>query len=171
MDTYRDIHTLPIFLLFWNLAALWYERGPIKNLHSLLPSETRNRLINLLRERARPGLWNEEKRAILALAGLIYFLNPQEEAKLQKVLRGRVKGLNYLHDEAMQQTFVPAFFTLIGMSLLRKAEINFTPSSCKQVLEMAANYEDQGLSIDMLCSEVRRFDMLYSEVRRFETPI
>ncbi len=57
----------------------------------------------------------------------------------------------------MQLTFVPAFFTLYGMSILRKASINFSPLICKQLLEMAADYDEVGPAIDMLCDKIDEF--------------
>ncbi|MFC1502584.1 hypothetical protein ACFL6A_04165, partial [bacterium] len=157
MDIYRKIDTLPLFLFYWNLVALWYERMSKMDLNFLLTQQTKKCLIKTLEERIRPKLPNKEKRAILALAGLTVFLHPEERSKIQGILRGNVPGLDYLIEEAMNETFVPAFFTLSGMSLLRKASINFSPLICKQLLEMAAEYEEVGPAIDMLCDKVHEF--------------
>ena len=105
----------------------------------------------------RPKLPNKEKREILALAGLFVFLHPEEKSKIQGILRGNVPGLDYLLEEAMQLTFVPAFFMLYGMSILRKVSINFSPLICQQLVEMAADYEEIGPAIEMLLAKVREF--------------
>lgn len=149
---------MPLFLLLWNLAALWFERGPDRDFHNLLPQAIIKRLIDSVYERSKKRLSKAEKRALLALAGLVDLLAPKEKETLRSALRGRVIGLRWLHEEALGETFVPAFFTLRGMSLLRKTSINFSLPVCRRLLEMATDYEDVGPAIERLCEEIRGFE-------------
>jgi hypothetical protein len=70
----KDIDTLPLFLLLWNVAALCYERVANRSFHGALPDSLGETLLAVLRERVRPKGANEQKLAQLTLAGLLRFL-------------------------------------------------------------------------------------------------
>jgi hypothetical protein len=49
-----DIHTPPLFLLVWNMAALRYERGADRAFQGILPDALVEILLTVLRERVHP---------------------------------------------------------------------------------------------------------------------
>jgi hypothetical protein len=135
-----DIHTPPLFLLVWNMAALRYERGADRSFQGILPDALVEILLTVLRERVHPKGPNEEKLAQLALAGLLGFLLPRLTKELRRIL-GPLAGMTqWLSQEALKQTFVPALFALEGIALLRPGEPVFKPLVCVGLLQKSKAY-------------------------------
>lgn len=130
-----EIHTLPLFLLVWNMAALRYERGADRSFHGTLPNALVETSLTALRERVRPKGANKEKLAQLALAGLFAFLVPRRTEALRRILAPLANITRWLYEEAVKQTFVPALFALEGIDLLRRREPVFTPPVCGELLK------------------------------------
>jgi hypothetical protein len=158
-SVYEKLDTLPLFLHLWNLAALWYERGPNppNPLGDLLPSNTRDLLITDLDKRARKRLSKEERLNLLALTGLLSCLMPERLKGIQKTLRRLNVGPYWFRQVAAEQTFVPAFFAVKGLSLLWPMPASYTPLIRLRLLTGAQDYEDRGAAIESLCDEVRHF--------------
>lgn len=152
----KKLPTFPLFSYLWNLGALWYEHGPKppNPLTKLLSSDTIERLIADLDRRVSEARQNEERLFILELAGLLDYLQPERRGDLIKLLGGRIRGLQYRREDALQQSFVPAFFALTGMSLLCPARANFTPDNCQLLLTAAEEYEERGPAINFLCEQI-----------------
>jgi hypothetical protein len=155
-----DTHTLPLFLLLWNMAAVRYERGADRSFDGTLPDTLIETLLDVLRGRVRPKGPNKEKLAQLALAGLLGFLAPSLCPKLQHILAPLTKSARWLHQQALELTFVPALFVLEGIMLLHLSEAVFTPFLCLGLLGKSEEYEDVGAAIEHLRERVRRYNKL-----------
>jgi hypothetical protein len=155
-----DIHTPPLFLLVWNMAALRYERGADRSFQGILPDALVEILLTVLRERVHPKGPNEEKLAQLALAGLLGFLLPRLTKELRRIL-GPLAGMTqWLSQEALKQTFVPALFALEGIALLRLGEPVFKPLVCVGLLQKSKAYEEVGPAIEHLRARVKGYGNL-----------
>ena len=151
-----DIHTLPLFRLVWNMAALRYERGADRSFCGTLPDTLVETLLAVLRERVRPKGANEEKLAHLGLAGLLRFLVPQLGNELRRILAPLATITHWLYQEALEQTFVLALFALEGIVLLRPGEPVFKPLVCAGLLQKSKAYEEVGPAIEHLRERVKR---------------
>ena len=152
----KELPTLLLFLYLWNLGALWYERGPKppNPFAKLFNSDISQRLITDLDRRVSKAKQNEERLFILELAGLLGYLQPERRGDLMSLLWGCIRRLQYLREDALQQSFVLAFFALAGISLLSPTHVNFTPENCQHLLTAVAEYEERGPTIDFLCEQI-----------------
>ena len=150
-------HTLPLFLLLWNIAALRYERGPIRRFDQTLPKGMPQTLMELLRERVQPKGPNKEKLAQLSLAALLHLLDPSLGGGLRRLLEPIKGATRWLEQEAMNEQvgFVPAFFALEGIALLRlhSAPV-FTPVVRSGLLSKCEAYEEIGPAIEFLRNRI-----------------
>ena len=151
-----DIHTLPLFRLVWNMAALGYERGASRSFHGTLPDTLVETLLAVLRERVRPKGPNDEKLAQLALAGLLGFLVPRLGNKLRRILVPLASITRWLYQEALEQTFLPTLFALEGIALLGPGEPVFKPLVCIGLLQKSKADEEVGPVIEHLRERVKR---------------
>ncbi|MGQ0571664.1 MAG: hypothetical protein ACT4P5_19345 [Armatimonadota bacterium] len=152
----KDIDTLPLFLLLWNMAALRYERAADRSFHGTLPANPIEILLTVLRERVRPKGPNDEKLAQLALAGLLRFLLPQFGNELRGILAPLTTSTRWLYNEALEQTFLPVLFALEGIALLQPGEPVLTPQVCLGLRWKFKAYEEVGPAIEHLCERVKR---------------
>jgi hypothetical protein len=155
-----EIHTLPLFLLLWNVAALRYERGPTRSFDRTLPQGMSQTLLELLRERVQPKAPNKEKLAQLSFAALLHLLDPDLGDQLRRLLEP-IKGATWwLGQEAMKEQvgFVPAFFALEGIALLRPGVAVFTPTIRSGLLSKCEAYEEIGAAIEYLRDRIRQAD-------------
>jgi len=152
----KDIDTLPLFLLLWNMAALRYERAADRSFHSTLPANLIEILLTVLRERVRPKGPNNEKLAQLALAGLLRFLLPRFGNELRGILAPLATSTRWLYNEALEQTFLPALFALEGIALFRPNEPVLTPLVSVGLLAKSKQYEEAGPAIEDLRERVKR---------------
>ena len=153
-----EMHTLPLFLLFWNLVALEYERGLEQRFDNLLVANMQIMLMEVLRERVKPRGANSEKNAQLALAGLLLLLNASLRDKLGSILAPISGAIEWLQREALddQMGFIPALFTLNGISLLKPPEAVFAKSTCAVLVAKAGDYADIGSAVEHLLERLRR---------------
>ncbi len=149
-----DIHTPPLFLFVWNMAALRYERGADRSFQGTLPDALIKILLAVLRERVRPKGANEEKLAQLALGGLLKFLLPRLGNELRGIL-APLATITRLYKEALEHTFVLALFALEGIALFRPDEPVLTPLVSVGLLAKSKQYEEIGPAIDHLCERVK----------------
>jgi hypothetical protein len=151
-----EIHTLRLFLLLWNLAALRFERGPTRRFDGAFPKALSVTLTDLLRERVRAKGPNKEKLAQLSLAALLRLLDPSLAGPLSRLLEP-IKGATWwLGQEAMgeQVGFVPALFALEGIALLRPNVQVFTPMVRAGLLSKCEAYGEIGPAIEFLRKRV-----------------
>jgi len=130
----EGIHTLPLFGLVWSMAELFYERAIERSFSGAFPQTTRKTLLAVLADRISPKGPNQEKVAQFALAGLLAFLYPQYKLRLIKLLAPLKGAVRWLGDMALQESFVPAVFTLEGISLQALRASVFTPWVCSMLL-------------------------------------
>ena len=147
---------ITVVSLSLELGCPWYERGPKppNRLARLLTPDIFEQLIADLDRRVGKAKQNQERLFVLELAGLLVYLRPKRRGNLANLLRGRICGLQYLRRNALQQSFIQAFFALTGMSLLCPARANFTPENCQRLLDAAAEYEERGPAIEFLCEQI-----------------
>lgn len=155
-----DIHTLPLFRLVWNMAALGYERGADRSFCGTLPDTLVETLLAVLRKRVRLKGANEEKLAQLALAGLLSFLVPQLGNELRRILAPLATITRWLYQDALEQTFLPALFALEGIALLRPDEPVFKPLLCVGLLQKSKADEEVGPAIEHMRERLKRYDNL-----------
>ena len=140
-----DMHTLPLFLLVWNMAALGYERGLERSFAGTFPHAVQELLLAVLAERVHPKGPNPEKLwEQLALAGLLAFVFPEHRTRLVELLVPLRGAVRRQAKPAMKQSFVPAVFALEGIALQGVAEDVFTPAICAELLRKFEDYEDVG---------------------------
>jgi hypothetical protein len=145
-----DIETLPLFLLIWNMAALFYERGSEGNFTGAVPPALQEVLLGALMGRVRTKGSNKEKLSQLSLAGLIAFIYPQHKMRLVKMLIPIKGAIPWLSEYATKNTFVPSLFALEGIGLLSTVVYTFTPQVCGELLRKSEDYEDVGPAIEYL---------------------
>jgi len=145
-----EIHTFPLFLLVWNMAALCYERGPKQKFAETLPLTAQELLLEILSHRIKPKESNQEKLAHFTLAGLLAFLFPHHKRRLVNLLAPLKGAVRWLTPLAMDQSFVPAVFALEGVALLTGREEIFTSAVCEKLLPKFEEYEDVGLALENL---------------------
>jgi hypothetical protein len=153
------IHTLPLFLLVWNMVALSQERDPERNCEEALPRDMQQLLIRVLAGRVNPKRPNQEKLAQFALAGLISFLFPEHKTQLAMLVAPLSGAARRLLTLAMEQTFVPAFFGLEGIALQTWREQVFSPANRAELLKKLEEYEDVGPALQRLRLHVSRTNM------------
>ncbi len=151
-------HTRPMCFFWWDLFALWFERGHelARRFGDLETPTVWTHLIDLVKQRAEERMSNEKKLDLLAFAGVLAFLLPELRPAVRAAVVGRVRGVRYLQKAAEALTFVPAFFALHGLSLLCPPAANFTSARCARLLQSASEYEARGPAIDYLCADVRK---------------
>ncbi|MFH1719613.1 MAG: hypothetical protein ABIF19_19860 [Planctomycetota bacterium] len=157
-DVCADTHTLPLFLLIWNMVALHYERVANHSFDGALPNKLVETLLDLLEQRVRSKGPNKEKIAQLALAGLLGFLLPSVTAKLRNIIKPLSDATPWLEKEIIkdQTGFVPALFALEAIALHKQSEAVFKPLVCAKVLLKLEKYEDIGPAIEHLRERVKR---------------
>jgi hypothetical protein len=160
-----EMHTLPLFLLLWNMATLHYERRANRAFDGTLPDALVEILGSVLRGRVQAKGPNQEKLAQLALSGLLGFLAPRHSRELRRTLTSLAKSTQWLRPLALEQTFVPALFALEGLALLYPEENVFIPLVCRKLLAKSEEYEEVGPAIEHLRERVRRYGK-QSEVAR-----
>jgi hypothetical protein len=150
------IHTSPLFVLIWNMAALCYERGPERRFEATFHDGLQELLVGDLTVRVHSNRPNPEKLAQLALGGLLAFLFPQNKERVVKVL-APLKGANRrLEELALKQTFVPAYFALQGIAIQTKRSKVFTPATCAALLKKFEEYDNVGPALETLRLRVSR---------------
>ncbi|HBB15631.1 MAG TPA: hypothetical protein DCZ97_01025 [Syntrophus sp. (in: bacteria)] len=157
-DVCAETHTLPLFLLIWNMVALHYERVTNHSFDGALPNKLVETLLDQLEQRVRSKGPNKEKIAQLALAGLLGFLLPSVTAKLRNIIKPFSGTTPWLEEEINkdQVGFVPALFALEGIALLKQSDAVFKPLVCAKILLKLGKYEDIGPAIEHLRERVKR---------------
>lgn len=155
-ETCSEMHTLPLFLLLWNMSALRFERAT-QSFHGAFGSTLYANVVEVLRERVTGRKSNSEKVAQFALAGLLHLSMPSQRAQLHRLLGPLARSGKWLQNDVMNTTFVPALFALEGMALLIPAPAVFSPDVCRSLLEKSTHYEHIGPSIEALRSRVQRY--------------
>jgi hypothetical protein len=118
----KQTHTLPLFLLAWNLAAVRIQHADGQGFRDALPMGLVETLFGQLQTRVRPKNAKKEKLAQYALAGLLWLAEPEHRdgiANLLLPLKGDVPRLTQeaLGDEKVG--FVTAGCAFEGIALLR----------------------------------------------------
>jgi hypothetical protein len=156
LRVYSETESRHLFLLIWNLASLWYERLNDHSFTDTLPKPIVKRLTKTVLGRSKRCRSPSEKSSLFALAATIDLIAPDARARLCEGLRGRVRGLQWVREEANQLTFVPAYFALRGLSLIDTSRRKTLPLECLSLLRKAEDYEERGPAIDCLCEKIRR---------------
>jgi hypothetical protein len=155
-DACANTRTLPLFLLLWNLAAVRYERGENRSFDQMFPDAFIETLLEVLKERVQATGDNSEKVAQLALGGLLVFLVATLRKRILRILAPLAKSASWLKQEALERTFVPAFFALEGVALLTTSASVFTPQVCFGLLWKSGDYGDVGPAIEHLRKRLKR---------------
>jgi hypothetical protein len=153
----EDIHTRPLYLFAWNLTALWRERGPTQSLKGAPSSRIGTVLRLVLQERVNSRGSNTAIIDQLSLAGFIVFSHPENTYAVTRIVESLTPSLAYVYQEVMELTFIPMFFALQGIALLRPFSGVFQPRICDHLLSRAAEYESAGPAIEDLCSTIREY--------------
>jgi hypothetical protein len=154
-EVWANMHTLPVFLLVWSLAALRYERGAERSFDGTLPDTQIEILLDLLKERVDAKAENSERLAQLSLAGLLGFLVPAVRKRLRGILAPLIRSAPWLKQKAVELTFVPALFALEGLALLSPNGDVFTRQVCFGLLWKSSEYETVGPAIEYLRERVK----------------
>jgi hypothetical protein len=153
-----EIHTLPLFLLLWNLVALAYERGKTRCFDGALPKAVLQTVMDLLRERVKPRAPNKEKLAQLSLGSMVLLVDPGLGRQLAQTLEPIDGATPWLAKEALapQVGFVPALFTFEGIALLQPRAAVFTPMVRAALLAKSREYDEIGPAIERLRAGLER---------------
>jgi hypothetical protein len=145
-------------LFFWNLFALWFERGRAvaPSFGELQTEQTWQRFVGVVEKRQNWRGNNTQKLDTLMLAGALAFLLPDLRPRLVALVPGKITGIAHLAAIAERDlTFVPAFLSLHGMALSASPRGIFTPERVALLLEKAAEYDERGLALDYACETLR----------------
>jgi hypothetical protein len=149
-EAFESMHTLPMFLLVWSLAALHYERGVERTFEGTLPDPQVGIVLDLLKARVGAKAESRERVAQLSLAGLMGLLVPATRKRLSRILALLTRSAPWLKQEAMELTFVPALFALEGLRLLSPSGDVFTQQLRLGLLWKCKEYEAIGPAIEYL---------------------
>jgi hypothetical protein len=155
-EVFANTHTLYLFLVLWEIAALRYERGEGRSFDGTLPDTLIEILLEVMKERVAAKGENSDRVAQLALAGLLGFLTPTLGKRLRRILVPLTKSAQWLKQEALKWTFVPALFALQSLALLCPNADVFTPQVRFGLLWKSEQYEDVGPAIEHLRQRVER---------------
>jgi hypothetical protein len=146
------IHTLPLFLLLWNLASLRYERGTERSFSGVLPDDLAQTVLAILEDRVKPKGANPEKVAQFSLAGLLSIVDPSWCKRLALRLQPLAGATRWLSHEALSSDagFVPAMCALEGIALLQPRGSVFNPMARTVLESKYQGYEDKGLAVAYL---------------------
>ena len=154
-EVWANMHTLPLFLLVWELASLRYERGEGRTFGGTLPDTQIEVLVDLMKQRVSAKGENSEKVAQLSLAGLLDFLAPTVRRSVRRILAPLTKSAPWLKQEALELTFVPALFALQGLAILIPNGDVFTNQVCFGLLWKSKEYENVGPAVEYLRERVK----------------
>lgn len=149
-------HTLPLFLLVWNLSALWREKGPRRSFEGAFPQQVLDYLCETLRLRIRKGGSRDEELALLALAGLVSYLDEVRSESVSCALQPLKAAAPQLLNDALDWTFVPAFFALKGIALLGPVGQALAPDVRAKIVSKAGEYEHVGPAVAELRDQLVR---------------
>ena len=152
----KEAHTLPLLLLVWNMAAVSYDRELVSNLGNAFPHGTDELLISALARRVSPRQANQEKLWQIAFGGLLAFIFPNQKSRIIDLLRPLKGATRWLVKLAMDLTYLPAVFALVGIAVLTNRPRLFTPSICSQLLKKFEDYQDIGPAISALQVRISR---------------
>jgi hypothetical protein len=118
----KQTHTLPLFLLAWNLAAVRIQHTDGQGFRDALPMGLVETLFGQLQARVRPKNANKEKLAQFALAGLLRLVEPERRDAIANLVLPLKGAVPWLAQEALgeeQVGFVTARCAFEGIALLR----------------------------------------------------
>ena len=152
-----NIHTMPLFLLVWNMWAAYCELKNDFRLEDVFTPMLQEDLVGILSLRAaKKNTSVEEKLALFALGGLLAFLFGARKKRVTKSLANLTLVSKWLVPLAMEHTFVPAFFELQGIALLLPSDQVFNRQNRKSLLDKVAEYEDIGSAVETLRQQLNR---------------
>ena len=152
-----NIHTMPLFLLVWNMWAAYCELKNDFRLEDVFTPMLQEDLVGILSLRAaKKNTSVEEKLALFALGGLLAFLFGARKRRVTKSLANLTLVSKWLVPLAMEHTFVPAFFELQGIALLLPSDQVFNRQNRKSLLDKVAEYEDIGSAVETLRQQLNR---------------
>jgi len=155
-DLLTKTHTLSLFLLVWNLSALWREKGPSRAFKGAIPERALEWLCEILQVRTEGRRSRDERLAQLALGGMVCVLDADFSATVRSALRPLAPAIPELLEDLLASTFVPAFFALEGIALLRPEEQVLAPTLRATVVSMADEYERVGPAVAELRDQLVR---------------
>ncbi|MEA2238333.1 MAG: hypothetical protein QOC81_3057 [Thermoanaerobaculia bacterium] len=115
------VPTAHLLLIAWHLAAIHFERNGTNTFEQALPRELCETLLKLLSTRSQRNGLIEERIAQFGLAAILAQSCPQRRSELQSLLKPLSPTTDRVRKAATDEPFVPAFFALQGISLLRGA--------------------------------------------------
>lgn len=117
----NGIHTRPLLLLCWNLAAITTEHDTSHALVAALQNGFVEALVGQLQDRLAPKGPNQEKLAQLALAGLLVLIAPHRKPLIKRTVLPLTRAVPWLLDEALTEPvgFVVGGCAVAGIGLLR----------------------------------------------------
>jgi hypothetical protein len=152
-----NIHTMPLFLLVWNMWAVYCELENGYPLEEVFTPTLQEYLVDVLTTRAtKKNTPIEEKLALFALGGLLAFLFRARKKQVAKSLATLTLVSKWLVPLAMEHTFVPAFFKLQGIALLLSENQVFNRQNRKNLLGKVTEYEDIGTAVENLRQQLHR---------------
>jgi hypothetical protein len=115
-------HTLPLFLLAWNLAAVRIQHRDDQGFRDALQADLVETLFGQLEARVRPRNANKEKLAQFALAGLLRLVDPERRDAIADLVLPMKNAVPRVAEEALgddKAGFVTARCAFEGIALLR----------------------------------------------------
>ena len=155
-ETFEQTHTSPLFLVIWNMAAVWHQRGPQTSFIGALPPDTYQNLLKILESRIGRRS-NPEKLAQLRLAGLLGFLDHSNLNTL-KVMIEPITGLKYIREEILnnQNSFIGNFFAFEGIALRMPRVKVFDSEVYSFLMAQYQNCEKQGPALQALKAHIEQ---------------
>ena len=151
-----------LFRFFWELWQASHHLS-VSDPSQYFPESLSDEAIELLKKLLSGKKYpNSDKIALYTLAGLLLFIRPGKKRELSGIVKGRLTGLDYLCDEIHTTLgnnslgFVPAYFALYGMGLVRSPSHNFTIELRMALKERFLDYPDTTQAVDTLFSDVGR---------------
>jgi hypothetical protein len=144
------IHTLPLMLLLWHMAAARYERSPNRSFEGTVSPALVDTILNLLDARIGTQDATEDRLAQLAMAGLLQMIAlgdgnpmvaPREQKRIQRIL-APLASVKLPPRDLSSKSFVPAFFALQSIARLHGNTSVFEPLVCRWLLAKCDEEDD-----------------------------
>jgi hypothetical protein len=150
-----------------SLFSLWSSKGrPLADrLDGIQTVEFWKRVEAFVAANAAKLARNEDKLKLLALSGLLTFVLSGRTRRLAQSLRGRLKGVSFLLDEADALPFVSAVLAIKGLSLIDPYQARFSPERRRRLLAKAGRETAHAPLVDLLRKWLQRDDRFHQPQR------
>lgn len=149
--------TQDVMLYWWSLYSLWFAYCPASGtlFARMIPTEALQSLQKLVENRAKQQLNRDENLFLLALVGLLFFLDSPPSKSCLKALISKFAKQRQLEANLLKQSFVPAYFGLHGLQKLFPTS-PIHPLVNMQLQALVKQYPNPTAAVVALCATLNK---------------